>query len=398
MSPRATVRGRTKLSVVVDNIVGMKRSGPARIGLVLAPLLFNAWLFLGQPTTAMFGLWYLVPVVAVVLLFWPLQRWPFVVLVLLTLNEVGFEFAAPGWRGSGFHVAISTIFAALVDVVVGYIAAARHRRVSVSAAVAVAIVQSLLAFAGGAEPNGITARVLPDLIALLAAWLIGNTVRQRRLFTEARLADAARTAVQTERLRIARELHDMVAHSIGVIAMQAGMGRRVIDSQPEEARSALGVIEDTSRETLGALRRMLGSLRRTEAYLDEEPAPGLADLERLAVSSRAAGLRVDIRACGQWQPLPPDVDLSAYRIIQEAVTNVARHSGTEHCEVVVEQYLDRLLIDVFDDGRGGEPGLGGYGIAGMRERVSLLGGEFSAGPRPEGGFRVTAQIPIPAGT
>jgi signal transduction histidine kinase len=267
--------------------------------------------------------------------------------------------------------------------------------VSVTTAVAVAILQALLAYATGAEANGVTARVVPDLIALLAAWLVGNTVRQRRLFTEARLADAARTAVQTERLRIARELHDMVAHSIGVIAMQAGMGRRVIDTQPEEARNALGVIEDASRETLGALRRMLGSLRRTDPVLDDEPAPGLADLDRLAESSRAAGLRVDIRSRGERQPLPPDIDLSAYRIVQEAVTNVARHAGIEHCEVVVEQHPDRLLIDVLDDGRGGAPGPG-YGIAGMRERVSLLGGDFAAGPRPEGGFRVTAHIPIPA--
>jgi signal transduction histidine kinase len=380
---------------VLDSIIAMRRSISAWVGLVLAPVLFNAWLFLGQPTTAMFGLWYLMPVVAMVLLVWPLRRWPFAVLVLLTLNAVAFEFAGPGWRGSGFHVAISTVLTAAVDVVVGYIAANRRRRASVVTAVVVAVVQALLAFANNARPGDTIARVAPDLIALLAAWLIGNTVRQRRLFTEARLANAAQTAVQNERLRIARELHDMVAHSIGVIAMQAGMGRRVIDSQPEEARNALGVIEDTSRETLGALRRKLGSLRRTDPALDDEPAPGLADLDRLTESSRAAGLRVEVRAIGDRQPLPPDVDLSAYRIIQEAVTNVARHAGIERCEVFVVQHPERLRIDVLDDGKGGAPGPG-YGIAGMRERVSLLGGEFAAGPRPEGGFRVTADIPIPA--
>jgi signal transduction histidine kinase len=382
------------MSVVVDSIVAMKRSVSAWIGVVLAPLLFNAWLFIGRPTTAMFGLWYLVPVVAAVLLVRPLQRWPFAVLVVLTLHAVAFEFAGPGWRGSGFHIAVTTMLTAAVDVVIGYIAAVRDRRVSVLTAVVVAILQTLLAFGVNDSQADIAARAGPDLIALLAAWLVGNTVRQRRLFTEARLADAARTAVQSERLRIARELHDMVAHSIGVIAMQAGMGRRVIDSQPDEARSALAVIEDTSRETLGALRRMLGSLRRTEPYLDEEPAPGLADLDRLADSSRAAGLHVDIVASGERRPLPPDIDLSAYRIIQEAVTNVARHADTGHCKVVVEQHPDRIVIDVLDDGRGGEAGPG-YGIAGMRERVSLLGGEFAAGPRPEGGFRVTAHIPIP---
>src|SRR5690348_16459288 len=352
----------------------MRRSTFAWIGLVLAPLLLNLWFFAGQPGIAMVGLGYLVPFAALVMLVWPLQRWPFVVLVLLVLNEAVFVFDAPDWRGSGFQTAVNTIFSLVVDGVVGYLAATRRRRVSVLTAVVVAILQTALAFAANVLPDDTFARVVPNLIALLAAWLIGNTVRQRRLYTMARLADAAQTAVQTERLRIARELHDMVAHSIGVIAMQAGMGRRVIDSQPEEARNALGVIEDTSRETLGALRRMLGSLRRTDPALDDEPAPGLADLDRLTESSRAAGLRVEVRAIGDRQPLPPDVDLSAYRIIQEAVTNVARHAGIEHCEVHVEQRPDRLRIDVLDDGKGGAPGPG-YGIAGMRERVSLLGGE-----------------------
>src|SRR5690349_7662814 len=225
----------------------MKRSSVAWIGLVLGPLLLNAWLFDGGPETATFGLWYVAPVVALAFLVWPLRRWPFVVLVFLVVNEVAFAFDTPGWRNTGYLVAVSTIFTVSIDVAVGYIAWIRSRRASVLTAVIVAMLQTLLAFTAYVQPESRITRVLPNLVALLAAWLIGNTVRQRRLFTEARLADAAQTAVQTERLRIARELHDMVAHSIGVIAMQAGMGRRVIDSQPEEARNALGVIEDTSR-------------------------------------------------------------------------------------------------------------------------------------------------------
>ncbi|UWZ34122.1 sensor histidine kinase [Dactylosporangium roseum] len=250
---------------------------------------------------------------------------------------------------------------------------------------------------GAADPQ---VWALQYVLAMVAAWFVGNSVRQRRRFAEARQAETAHAAVQAERLRIARELHDMIAHSMGVIAMQAGMGRRVIDSRPEEARQALAVIEDTGRETLTALRRMLGTLRRAEpaagpAPLD--PAPGLADLDRLAERSRDAGLRVEVRDGGGVGALPPDVDLSAYRVIQEAVTNVARHAGTDRCEVVVERHSGALVIEILDSGRGGAPTGRGYGIPGMRERVSLLGGDFAAGPRPDGGFRVAARIPLPAG-
>jgi signal transduction histidine kinase len=210
-------------------------------------------------------------------------------------------------------------------------------------------------------------------------------------------------AVTAERLRIARELHDMVAHTIGIVALQAGAARRVIDTQPTGARAALREVEMASRETLSGLRRMLGALRQAELEKGAEPAPldvmpGLADVDRLAGTITAAGLRVDVRWVGDRRPLPPEVDLSAYRIIQEAVTNVARHAGVDRCDVAVDQRDGLLTLEVTDDGRGaaGLPGAG-YGIPGMRERVSLLHGEFDAGPRPEGGFRVTARIPVPEG-
>jgi len=204
-----------------------------------------------------------------------------------------------------------------------------------------------------------------------------------------------------ERLRIARELHDIVAHSIGIIAIQAGAGSRVFDARPAEARDALAAIEATSRETLSGLRRMVTGLRRTEpgpgpgqAPLD--PAPGLADIERLAAMTLDAGVQVDVDWHGSREPLRADIDLSAFRIIQEAVTNVVRHAGTSQCHVSIGQQDGQLSIEVTDSGRGGSVTGTGYGITGMRERAALLGGDFSAGPRPGGGFRVAARLPVPA--
>jgi signal transduction histidine kinase len=169
------------------------------------------------------------------------------------------------------------------------------------------------------------------------------------------------------------------------------MGNRVIDTRPAQARDALRAIEDTSRDTLAGLRRMLGALRRS----DHEPvAPlGMADLDGLVARSFDAGVRVAVEWRGERRPLPPDIDLSAYRIIQESVTNVTRHAGTDQCEVIVDQRDGELSIEVTDNGRGGSPGPG-YGIRGMRERVGLLDGEFTAGPRADGGFRVAARIPV----
>jgi signal transduction histidine kinase len=218
-------------------------------------------------------------------------------------------------------------------------------------------------------------------------------------------AYAEAVAVTAERLRIARELHDMVAHSMGVIAIQAGVGRLVIDTQPAEAHNALAAIEATSREALAGLRSTLGAPRPAgpgpglaPAPLDQaplDPVPGLDGLGRLAATAMRAGVRADVRWRGQRRPLPADIDLSAFRIIQEAVTNVIRHAGTGHCQVIIDQHDDEVAIEVVDDGRGGAGDGTGYGIAGMRERADLVGGQLSAGPRPEGGFKVAARLPLP---
>ncbi|MEL3947053.1 MULTISPECIES: sensor histidine kinase [Streptomyces] len=261
-----------------------------------------------------------------------------------------------------------------------------------------------------------TSAELTVALTAVVAWLLGDAAHQSRRHAEQLRERAAAQAVTAERLRIARELHDMVAHSIGIIALQSGAARRVIATQPERARGALGEIETASRETLSGLRRMLGALRTPEPGRAKESAPldpglGLADVDRLARTTTAAGVRVDVRWLGELRPVPPEIDVSAYRIIQEAVTNVVRHAGTRSCRVTVDRRDDELAIEVLDSGPGGEAaadgGAGtagdtavdstGYGLLGMRERVGLLHGEFSAQPRPEGGFRVAARLPVPAG-
>jgi signal transduction histidine kinase len=242
------------------------------------------------------------------------------------------------------------------------------------------------------------------LIALLVTatcCMIGLLIRERREHTVALRSQEVAKAVTAERLRIARELHDMVAHSIGIIAIQAGVGSRVIQTQPAEAREALRAIETTSRETLSGLRRTLVALRQADPHTDLAlaplaPAPGLADIERLAAVTADAGVRVDVRWAGERRRLPADIDLSAYRIVQEAVTNVVRHADTGRCQVAIDYGTEELSVEVLDDGRGTPGAQGsGFGITGMRERVSLLHGRFSAGPRPEGGFRVAARLPLP---
>ncbi|GAA4499498.1 sensor histidine kinase [Actinoallomurus oryzae] len=286
-----------------------------------------------------------------------------------------------------------------VDVALCFIAASGRRRTSLTAAgLVVATLAGYLAFRVARGWTIGTSTELAVMMTALISWLIGNSIHQTRDHADARRAQA----VTAERLRIARELHDVVAHSIGIIALQAGAARRVIDTQPGRARDALGEVETASRETLSGLRRMLGALRQAEreagtdiAPLDE--MPGLADVDRLAETTTAAGVRVDVRWRGDRRPLPAEVDLSAFRIIQEAVTNVVRHADARSCTVSIDHRDGALSIEVADRGRGhgGTPDTG-YGLVGMRERVALLHGDFSAGPAPEGGYRVTAELPLPA--
>ena len=252
-------------------------------------------------------------------------------------------------------------------------------------------------------------------LIMTGAWVLGNYVRTRRLYAaelEQRAAELqqareelAEQAVAAERLRIARELHDVVAHAMSVIAVQAGMGAHVIDSQPEEAKRALAAIEVASRGGLAELRRLLGVLRDGAGEggvaggagaASLAPAPGLADLDRLVEDTGRAGVTVDVTVEGHRRDLPAGLDLAVYRIVQEALTNVVKHAGTGRASVTL-RYGDRdVAVEVTDEGRGAPAnghGAPGHGIPGMKERAALYGGTVDAGARPGGGFRVAARLP-----
>ena len=195
-----------------------------------------------------------------------------------------------------------------------------------------------------------------------------------------------------------RDLHDVVAHNISVINVQANTALHLMDRQPERARSALTTINDVSRQALVELRSVLDVLRDVGESAPRTPSPGLARLGDLTDSAAAAGLTVHVEQAQRPAPLPADVDLAAYRIIQEALTNTARHSGATKATVRVSYRDGTLVIEVDDNGIPRPPGRGngpGHGIAGMTERAKALGGTLHAGPRPEGGFGVRARLPVP---
>jgi signal transduction histidine kinase len=238
------------------------------------------------------------------------------------------------------------------------------------------------------------------------AWLAGQVVQARASTTEARLAEAQERAeshrqqearaVAEERLRLAQELHDVVAHSMSVIAVQAGMGAHVIDERPADAKAALAAISETSRRTLQEMRRLLGVLRDEEGERSHTPAPGLGELPALVDEVRKAGVDVTFSMEGELGCVPHGVELSAYRLVQEGLTNVIKHAGPAVATVSVRCEPTEVLVEVTDDGRGAAAsnGGGGHGLRGMRERVAVWGGTFDAGPRAGGGFRIAARLPF----
>jgi signal transduction histidine kinase len=250
---------------------------------------------------------------------------------------------------------------------------------------------------------------------LLAFWVIGVTVGKQRAYTaglreqaerraRAQAEQARRTLIE-ERLRIAREMHDVVAHSMSVIAVQAGVGHHVSGTRPDEAAKALAAIETTSRSSLRELRALLGVLREEKAPDDDRAgfhaAPGLADVPGLVEKTGRAGLRVAVRIEGTPRELPAGMDRAAYRIIQEALTNVVKHAGTERGDVRIHYGDSEVHIEITDEGVGPIADLPGptvgHGLVGMRERVALYDGEFHAGAGSPGGFRVVARLPLGAG-
>jgi signal transduction histidine kinase len=240
-----------------------------------------------------------------------------------------------------------------------------------------------------------------DTFGPIGAWVaiplaVGVTVRVGREQVLQSRRDAARRQADAERLRVAQEVHDVVGHGLAAINMQAEIALHLLGRQPGQAEAALTAISRTSRESLDELRATLGAVRRGDDLDDRTPAPGLARLDALVDRTRSVGVPVSVDVDGPVSELPVAVDLAAYRIVQESLTNVLRHAGAATAAVRIAMSDGRLTVSVTDTGRGGDPAApaGGHGLAGMRERVAALGGELSTGPLPGGGFAVTATIPV----
>jgi signal transduction histidine kinase len=269
---------------------------------------------------------------------------------------------------------------------IGSYAAHRPPRESRLALVAIALVASL----NFLFPEVAAGDAAFAIAACGAAWALGEATRNRHVAIE----EEARRAVSEEQARIARELHDVIAHSVSVMVVQAAAADDVFESQPEQARAALRSIESSGREAMGELRRLLAAVKAGEP--ESGPQPGLDGLDELAERIRAGGLGVEIHREGRPEALAPGVDLSAYRIVQEALTNTLRHAQASRAEVFVRFGADGLELIVEDDGVGAKAngtGEGGHGIVGMRERAALIGGTLEAAPVP-GGFRVHAWLPL----
>jgi signal transduction histidine kinase len=222
-----------------------------------------------------------------------------------------------------------------------------------------------------------------------------DEARERAARAEREREERALAAVSEERARIARELHDVVGHSVSVMTVQASAVRRLLRPEQERERESLLIVEQTGREALAEMRRMVGVLRRPEEAPALAPQPSLEHLDKLVEQAREAGLPVELRIEGDPLPLPAGLDLTAYRLVQEGLTNALKHARAERAQVLVRYSDGDIEVTVSDDGRGAGSGDGGgHGLVGIRERVAVYGGELEAGPRPEGGYRLRARLPL----
>ena len=246
------------------------------------------------------------------------------------------------------------------------------------------------------DPEG----AVPVVALTAVSWVIGRALGERGrraadLEERAeRLERAHGEAVAGERATIARELHDVIAHSVSVMTVQAGAARLLLDEEPSRARESLLAVEATGRQALAEMRRLLGILRGDEHAAGLSPQPGISDIGALVQHVRTAGLPVDVIVDGDPTALPPGVDLAAYRVVQEALTNALKHAGAARAEVSIRYGEKALQLAITNDGRVPHNGRVGHGLVGMRERVILYGGEFQAGPRSEGGYAVQATLPL----
>jgi signal transduction histidine kinase len=257
------------------------------------------------------------------------------------------------------------------------------------------------------DPEGSVGSWVWVAIVFTVGWIVGwafggqsrqaEEARERARRAEREREERALLAVAEERARIARELHDVVGHSVSVMTVQASAVRRLLKPEQEREREALLIVEQTGREAMAEMRRMVGVLRRPEEAPALAPQPSLEHLEKLVEHARESGLPVTLKVEGEAVKLPAGVDLTAYRLVQEGLTNALKHARAQNAEVLVRYEDGNVELTVSDDGSGGGGGdSGGHGLVGMRERISVYGGELEAGPRPEGGFRLRARLPVSA--
>ena len=322
------------------------------------------------------------------------RRTPLAVLVIVIVAAIAYSVGLGEW--TSFQ-----LFAAAVLALFSVAAYADARRAVLGAAIAAALVvpETIAKLAAGDS----LAELPGPFVALGAVWLGGRAIARRRVEAE-RLSELAleleqrneadaRAAVGAERTRIARELHDVVAHAVSVIVVQAQAADRVLEGEHASARESLQAIESTARTALVEMRRLLEMLRAEERDADLAPQPGLEHLDVLVKQVREAGLDVDLRVEGERRPLPAGVDLSAFRIVQEALTNTLKHAGPAHALVTVRYAPEAIEVEVVDDGTPAGPAGRGHGLLGMRERAAVVGGRIETGPRAGRGYSVRASLP-----
>ncbi|HEV8459915.1 MAG TPA: sensor histidine kinase [Gaiellaceae bacterium] len=324
-------------------------------------------------------------------LLWRRTHPELVLLVVLAASVGSVALVAP--RQAAFEAFLSVLIAFYS---VGSHVGGRRSYLVAGLATAFVVVAGIVSQAVGWEDNG---NGLPTGVFALAAWIIGTIIRswrERAAELEEQRDLQASAAVAVERGRIARELHDVIAHNISMIVVQAGAAAHVLEGEQPEVRAALDAIETTGRETVDEMRHLLGVLRRADDGQALAPQPGLASLGALVAQVNEAGLPVELTVEGTPQPLPPGLDLSAYRIAQEGLTNALKHAGPAHATLRVTYAPNAVEIEIRDDGARGAPGTGtGHGLVGMRERVALWGGKLQVGPEA-GGWVVRAWLPIGA--
>jgi signal transduction histidine kinase len=275
------------------------------------------------------------------------------------------------------------------------------------AVIGLAVTLAAILVVMGNDPHRSSGDVFLTPLVFLAVWLAGfglgrkleqaQAAEERAARIERQREDEARAAVAEERARIARELHDVVGHSVSVMTVQASGVRRLLKPDQDREREALLVVEQAGREALAEMRRLVGILRRPEEAPALAPQPSLQHLERLVEQARDAGLPVDVQIEGEATELPAGIDLTAYRLVQEGLTNAIKHAKATRAEVIVRYGPDKLELVVSDDGRGfshGSADGGGHGLVGMRERVAVYGGELEAGAKPDGGYALHARLPL----